>query len=301
MKTESGQREVGGGERRAGSVWLGRSGCRSLLVPCRSAAFTLVELLAVVALIGLMTMVGIQGLGPNKGSSLISAARQFSNDLNLARQYGVARNFRMRVVIATEKTIKDSGTDLPELVGMQYSAYAIMYQQRTLLWWTTLVQNQPNLASGRDIWYYLQNWKYLPKGVIFDPADSDLKSADGKGLSLPRTTIFFGEMASTTQWDGITLDKLPFPYRNSNTDPPKGSEMAFVEFKANGMPTMPGSVRLVNGLVQVSPTGDNATVLVPGRTSPKSALSVNDPASVNSVVLSWDGFIGKIKWIQPGK
>lgn len=301
MRTESGKRKMGRGLGRTGRVWLGRSGCRSSFAPCHSAAFTLVELLAVVALIGLMTMVGIQGLGSSKGSSLISAARQFSNDLTLARQYALARNCRVRVVVATEKTIKDSGTDLPELIGMQYRAYAVMIQLRIYGSWWGRLANQPDLPYGRRRWEYLESWKTLPKRVIFDPADSDLKSADGKNLSLPRTTIFFGDAATRNLWDGITLDRLPFPYRNSDSDPPNGSEMAFVEFKPNGMPTMAGSVRLVNGLVQVSPSGDNATILVPGRESARSASSVNDPASVNSVVLSWDGFVGKIKWTQPGR
>jgi len=266
------------------------------------SAFTLIELMAVVALIGLMMLVAMPALQSSKGSSLISAARQFSNDLNLARQYGIARNYRMRVVIATDKTIKDSGADLPDLVAMQYSAYAIFFQQRIYSWWVGNVANQPNKPYGRDRWYYLQSWKFLPKGVIFDPADADLKSADGKGLLLPKTTVFFGPMASQNLWDGITRDELPFPYRNSDTDPSKGVEMAFIEFKANGMPTMPGSVRLVNGVVQVNRSGDmSATVIVPGRESAKSASSNNDPASVNSVVLSWDGLIGKVKWTQPGR
>ncbi|MBI5687073.1 MAG: hypothetical protein HZC54_18540 [Verrucomicrobia bacterium] len=262
----------------------------------------MVELMAVVALIGLLMMVAMPAIQGTKGSSLISAARQFSNDLNLARQYGIARNYRMRVVIATEKTIKDSRTDIPDLVALQYSAYAIMFQQRTYWGWVGNVPNQPNKPYGRDRWYYLQHWKPLPKGVIFDPADSDLKSADGKGLSLPKTTIFFGQMATQNMWDGITLDVLPFPYRNSDTDPSSGSEMAFIEFKPNGTPTMAGSVRLVNGTVQVSRGGDmNVTLIVPGRESARSASSNNDPAAVNSVVLSWDGLIGKIKWTQPGR
>ncbi|MFA6563735.1 MAG: prepilin-type N-terminal cleavage/methylation domain-containing protein [Verrucomicrobiia bacterium] len=303
MKAESGSRKAGKVKRSYSTRGaLSLSSCRLPLASSRSA-FTLVELMAVVALIGLMMLVVMPSLQSSKGSSLIGAARQFSNDLNLARQYGIARNFRMRVVIATEKTIKDSGTDIPDLVAMQYSAYAIMYQVPIRLWWRTgTIQNQPNLPYGRDRWYYVQHWKTLPKGVIFDPADSDLKSADGKGLSLPRTSIFFGATASPNQWDGVTLDMLPFPYMNSPTDPSKGSEMAFIEFKPNGVPAMPGSVRLVNGIVQVSRGGEvSATVIVPRRESAKSALSNNDPAAENSVVLSWDGLIGKIKWTQPGR
>ncbi|MCX6901673.1 MAG: prepilin-type N-terminal cleavage/methylation domain-containing protein [Verrucomicrobia bacterium] len=302
MKAESGKRKAG----KMRQEHLMRS-ARSLVAcfpPFASSrsAFTLVELMAVVALIGLMMMVAMPSIQGTKGSSLISAARQFSNDLNLARQYGIARNYRMRVVIATDKTIKDSGTNIPDLVAMQYSAYAIMFQQRIGWGWVGNIPNQPNKPYGKDRWYYVQPWKYLTKGVIFDPAETDLKSTDAKGLSLPKTTVFFGQMASQNQWDRITLDMLPFPYRNSDTDPPKGCEMAFIEFKANGMPTMPGSVRLVNGIVQVSRGGDvSATIIVPGRESAKTASSNNDPAAVNSVVLSWDGLVGKIKWTQPGR
>jgi len=299
---EADGRKVAGEIRPPTSVFCPLSSVLCSPSPVRSAGFTLVELMAVVALIGLMMLVVMPSLQSSKGSSLISAARQFSNDLNLARQTAIARNWRTRVVIATEQTIKDSGTEILELVGYQYSAYAIMYQQRILTWWVGNIANQPNLPQGRDRWFYIQGWKTLPKGVIFDPADSDVRSSDGKSLLLPRTTIFFGDMASQNQWDGITLDKLPFPARRSDTDPSKGSEMALIEFKPNGMPTVPGSVRLVNGTVMVSRSGDmNATIVVPGRTSPRTTSGNSDPASANSIVLSWDGIVGRIKWTQPGR
>ncbi len=273
------------------------------------SAFTLVELMAVIAIIGLMMLVVLPAIQTSKGSSLISAARQFSNDLNLARQYGIARNYRMRVVIAIDKTITDCQTTIPDLMSMQYSAYAIMYQGRigsdssvqTTYWQTGRLANQPNLPYGKDRWYYVQNWTFLSKGVVFDPAPQDLTSADGKGLGLPMTTVFFGQMANQNLWDGITLDKLPFPYRNSDTDPQMGSTMAFIEFKPNGMPSMAGSVRLINGNVMVSSAnGGGATLVVQGRTSPKTANGTRDPASENCVVLSWDNIIGKVKWTQPG-
>ncbi|MCX6907632.1 MAG: prepilin-type N-terminal cleavage/methylation domain-containing protein [Verrucomicrobia bacterium] len=315
MKAEGGKRQAESGRLDTGRLRPGRSAAAFPPTPCRlplssfrlplaalRSGFTLVELMAVVALIGLMMMVVMPSLQSSRGSSLISAARQFSNDLNLARQTAIARNWRIRVVIATEKTIKDSGVNIPDMIAMQYSAYAIMYQQRTLTWWTGKIPNQPNLPYGRDRWFYIQSWKTLPKGVIFDPADSDLRSADGKNLLLPKTTIFFGQEASENLWDGITLDKLPFPTRSSDTDPSKGSEMAIIEFKPNGMPTVPGSVRLINGTVMVSRSGDmNATIVVPGRQTPTTASGNNDPASFNSVVLSWDGLVGKIKWTQPGR
>lgn len=274
------------------------------------AAFTLVELMAVIAIIGLMMLVTIPAIQTGEGSSLISAARQFSNDLTLARQYGIAKNWRMRVVIATPKTISDSGTSSPALTALQYRGYAIMRQARLSAGWVGAVANEPNLPSGMDRWYYVQDWKTLPAGVIFDPAPQNVQSADGKGLQLPMTTVFVNpspvtgttSYASQGQWDKVSLDRLPFPYRNSDTDPPVASEMAFIEFKPNGIPTMAGSVRLVNGVVQInnSASGGGATVIVRGRTSPASVNGSNDPAARNSVVLSWDDLVGKIKWTQPG-
>ena len=267
------------------------------------SAFTLVELMAVIAIIGLMMLVVVPSIQGNKGSLLISGARQFSNDLNLARQTAIARNWGVRVVIATDKTMRDCATDLPEWLSMQYSAYAILYQQRLSTAWaqTAGFANEPNLPLGRDRWYYIQDWKFLPKGVIFDPAPADLTSTDGKGKPLPMTTPFFGPMSTHDLWDGVTRDKLPFPYRNGDSDPPRGSEMAFIEFRPNGRPTMAGSVRLINASVMVSrgSGGTTVTVTVPGRTSPTNT-GANDPACQNCVVLSWDGLIGKIKWTQPG-
>ena len=293
----------------------GSHGCRhsltSELRPLSSvrSAFTLVELMAVVALIGLMMLVAMPSLSSGRSSALIGAARQLSNDLNLARQYAIAHNYHTRVVIATEKTIDDSQTTLPDLMAMQYSAYAIMQQARVgsggIAWFSRAPNNQPNLPQGRYEWTYTQAWKFLPKGVIFDPADQTLKSVDGKSTSLRGTSLFRGQMASRDLWEGVTLDKLPFPYRNSESDPPRGCEMAFIEFKSNGVPTMSGSVRLINGIVQVGRTGSgggsSVTLIVPGRQTPTSTSGGSDPASLNCVVLSWDNLGGKIKWTQPGR
>ena len=278
------------------------------------SAFTLVELMAVIAIIGLMMLVALPAFQTGQGSALISAARQFSNDLTLARQQGIARNWAVRLVIVTDRTISDSGTSIPALVTMQFRSYALMYQPRTTAGWvqTTPPSNEPNLPYGRDRWYYVQNWKTLPANVIFDPAPQDLQSLDGRGTRLPMTTIFVNPSpvsggpsnASPTQWDKISLDKLPLPYRNSDADPSRGSEMAFIEFKPNGTPTMAGSVRLINGVVLPNSAGSSggggATVIVKGRTSAKTANGTSDPAARNCVVLSWDDFLGKIKWTQPG-
>jgi prepilin-type N-terminal cleavage/methylation domain-containing protein len=314
MRKEGAKRKGGCGKREVRALWFARSSgslppaaCRRLLT-----AFTLVELMAVIAIIGLMMLVAMPVLQIGQGSKLISAARQFSNDLSLARQYGIAKNWRMRVVVATARTISDSGTSSPVLLTMQYRAYAIMRQTRITGGWVGAVPNEKNLPPGMDRWYYVQDWKTLPNGVIFDPAQQDLKSADGKSTPLPMTTIFFdpnpvtGTSSHATQylWDKVSLDScLPFPYRTSDTDPPSGCEMAFIEFKPSGTPTMAGSVRLINGLVRLNvgaSGGGGATVIVPGRTSATTANAASDPASLNCVVLSWDDLIGKIKWTQPG-
>jgi hypothetical protein len=208
-----------------------------------------------------------------------------------ARQYAVAQGANVRVVVAYEETVRGSTED--EQKAMNCSAYAIMWQPPLLGLQASATPPaaQPNLPQGQNYWRYVQPWRTLPNGVVFDPARNELQSSDGR-ITLPPTTIFHGRQATRMNQAGATRDLAPFP-DDLGKDP---TRVAFVQFKATGEPTVGGSVRLVPGFV--GPDGD---LVVRGRTSPTSAMGSDDPAAANCVVLQWDDISGRIQWIQPGR
>jgi prepilin-type N-terminal cleavage/methylation domain-containing protein len=256
------------------------------------AGFTLIELIAVIAIMSLMMMVAMPAFkGIGGASQLANAGRQFNNALMQARQYAVARSARVRVIVAYEETVQDTG--VPDFVKkLNCSAYAIMCQDAPLTSSPNPDKsNQPNLPRGQNRWAYLQPWRYLPQGVVFDPARDIIQSAAGQ-IELPGTTIFWGDRETTTNHTGTTRDILPIPNDLTTT---KGYNVAFVEFSPSGTPSVGGSVRLVEG--HVEPDG---SLVVKGRRSSTTAQGSTDPASKNCVVLKWDDIVGRVKWIQPG-
>lgn len=257
------------------------------------SAFTLIELIAVIAIMGLMMMVAMPAFkGIGGATQIANAGRQFNNALMQARQYAVARGARVRVIVCYEETVR--GGSAPDSVkAMNCCAYAIMCQDAPLTSSPNPDKtNQPNLPRGQNRWTYIQPWRYLPKGVVMDPARDTIQSTDSQ-MDLPGTTIFWGDKATPTNFTGTTRDVLPIPNDLTTT---KGYDVAFVEFTPSGTPAVGGSVRLVEGYVET-----DGTLVVKGRRTSTTAQGSSDPAAKNCVVLQWDDIVGRVKWIQPGR
>lgn len=130
-------------------------------------AFSLIELLVVVAIIGLLasvTLPALQGIG--KSNALMATNRQLLDDLAMARLMAI--NNRTTVYVALlSPTAMDSGLinrlgrvdqeRVQQLWEGIYRGYAVYAQRR--------VGSQP----GRPQPQYLTDWKYLPNGIIFNP------------------------------------------------------------------------------------------------------------------------------------
>ena len=132
--------------------------------------FTLVELLAVIVISSILIVVAMQGIKVVGSTALQTGVRQFSNDLQMARQYAITKRTRVRVLLAVDTGILNppfpSGFDTNTL----YRAYCVY----------AITTNAP-LATG-DTWVpnaevvkRLTDWRVLPNGVVF----SDQKTASG--------------------------------------------------------------------------------------------------------------------------
>lgn len=112
------------------------------------AAFTLVELLSVVAIMAIV--MGALGMAINNmgGPSVQVAAAQVASGMSLARQYAVAKNLETRFIICNTNGIRSTN---PAAVPPESWRY-----------WTVIQTNR-----GSNSWTMLKEWEKLPAGVVF--------------------------------------------------------------------------------------------------------------------------------------
>jgi len=154
------------------------SGARSA-EPTRAAAetaFSLIELLVVMAIIALLAAVGLPALkGFGKGTAINGAQRQLMDDLALARLKAISGRTTVYVVFVPPGVsrhlpmliLPPERKQLSNLLSGQFTSYALFAERS--------VGDQPGQAKSR----YLTPWKRLPDGMLFatNKFDTNAQSA----------------------------------------------------------------------------------------------------------------------------
>ncbi len=137
----------------------------------RSGAFSLVELLVVMAIIGILAAIGLPALRGLGGSNDIAAAsRQLLDDLSYARFKAINDRTTVYMVFISQDILAQRWNNLQalevaKLANLQYTSYAL-FAKRSL-------GDQP--GSGTP--HYITEWRSLPEGVFFLTNKFDIEAA----------------------------------------------------------------------------------------------------------------------------
>jgi len=115
-------------------------------------SFTLVEMLAVVVIIGMLVVAGIPAfMRISTAGSLNSSLRQVSNAMSLARQYAITQRTNTRVIFPSKLTTDN--VNGRSFTNTAYVSFAVLSSNRAV--------------NGVGAWTYISKWEYLPVGSVF--------------------------------------------------------------------------------------------------------------------------------------
>lgn len=246
-----------------------------------ASGFSLIELLVVMAIIGLLAAIGIPALKGLSGSNDIgSAARQLLDDLSYARLRAINDRTTVYVVfvspdILTQPWNNAQRAQIAKVANLQYTGYALFATRR--------LGDQPGPGNA----HYLTEWRSVPDGTFIPTNKFNLSQASDLVRSQqPMSTrpFFYDER------------KFPFP-----TEKDTPISLPYIAFDYQGRLT-----RMEDVMVPIS----KGAVLYPQDSRDKIKQASLEPAEVvetpknnytNNPVIRIDWITGRARVIRPEK
>jgi prepilin-type N-terminal cleavage/methylation domain-containing protein len=208
---------------------------RSVVV--KSSAFSLVELLVVMAIIGMMVGLSAMAVQGMRAPAVQHAASQVTSGLSLARQIAITKNTHAAFLIANQ-----SNAGFPS---------------EPFRYWSVIYSNK-----GTNTWTIAKDWQELPNGAVF----YEIRGATGPTPLIVYNSINSNNFASGIE-PGSTIPTTNFTYGNStgnytvaNAGGIEINRVPRILFKSSGEATNANATGIAIRIVPGSVMGGNATI-----------------------------------------
>ena len=232
-------------------------------------AFTLIELLTVIAIMGIMAAITLPSLRSLKPNPKVAATRQLLDAVGRARQLALSQRTTVYMVFvgtnfwsdpaATSWNANDTA-QAANLYDKQLVGYAYVCLRS--------VGDQPAAHIPR----YLSSWKTLPQGAYIDPRKF-MFPGNGLpvgGLILTNTTLNPGGIGNLPIFPFNRINTLPFPAETNRPGP--YISLPYIAFDGTG--------QLVSGQTELIPVSEGSVGIA---RDPNTKVAQPQPAQANEL------------------